>query len=215
MTVKQVLFDFDGVLADTNEIRNDGFMELLKGYPSELLEKMADYVRANPGLSRYRKLDHFHGELLGRPITEEVRTKMAGQYSAIVKQRVIEAAPISGSLAFMQAYLGVLTMALISGSDQTELRAVCAARGIRHYFSDILGSPVDKEDNLAELLGRRGWREAECVYVGDGINDLEACRKVGIPFIGRQSGMIDWRTLEPNVAVIEDIGGLKQALTQF
>ncbi len=209
MTIRQILFDFDGVLAETNEIRLSGFMALLEGYPQPLLERMSTFVLDNPGLSRYRKLDFFYGELLGESLTDETRMAKALEYSAIVKQKVIEAAPVVGSLEFLQAGKGRYRMALISGSDQKELRGVCAARCIDHYFTDILGSPVDKTENLKELLERRGWSAAECVYVGDGVNDLHACREVGIPFIGRQSGMIDWYTVENGVqAVIEDLTGL-------
>jgi phosphoglycolate phosphatase-like HAD superfamily hydrolase len=151
-----------------------------------------DFVRANGGLSRYGKIRHLYENILRRPATEDEVAALARRYSEIVKQKVIDADPVSGSMDFLAEYEGRFQFAVVSGSDQEELRQVCRARGIGHYFQAILGSPTEKKANIVDLLAEKGWDRQTSVYVGDSQNDYHAAVGAGVDFIARCSGVTDW-----------------------
>ena len=210
MKYKNLVFDFDGVLVESNEIRFNGFRYLFKGFPKTQVEELVAYAKANGGVSRYEKIVYFFQKIRGETITEERVQNLAAQFSDIVWRDVVEAEPVKGSVEFLEKNLPKLNFALVSGSDQAELRMVCRERRIDHFFKIILGSPVKKKDNIARLLKDLGWRSEETVYIGDSSNDLEASEDNCIDFIGRDSGLVDWNCL--GVTEILDLSELEGTL---
>jgi len=193
MTYQYIVFDFDGVLAETNEIRFQGFADLFKDIPADEMSRFMEFVKTNGGLSRYGKIRHLYDDILGQPLSENQLLVLAGRYSELVAERIIAADPVPGSLEFLAGYGDDFEFAVVSGSDQGELRQVCQARGINRYFRAILGSPTEKAENLAQLLTAQAWDRQACLYVGDSLNDCEAAAEAGIGFIGRNSGLVDWQ----------------------
>jgi phosphoglycolate phosphatase-like HAD superfamily hydrolase len=210
MKYKNLIFDFDGVLAESNEVRFNGFRQLFAEFPQHQVDKLIVYVRANGGISRYEKIQYFFNEVLGESIAAERVQSLAEQFSGFVQQKVIDAKPVKGSLEFLTQNVSSFNFALVSGSDQSELIKVCRARGINNFFKEILGSPVDKKENLAQLLKNLKWKASETVYVGDSRNDLEAARANFIDFIGRNSGLVDWGFM--GIPSVPDFLSLKETL---
>jgi phosphoglycolate phosphatase-like HAD superfamily hydrolase len=195
MIYKNLIFDFDGVLAESNEIRFNGFRLLFKEFPENQVDELVIYAKTNGGISRYEKIDYFFQKIRGESVSEDKVQNLAAQFSDIVRQDVIKAEPVKGSVEFLKKNFSKFNFALVSGSDQAELRVVCRERRIDHFFKMILGSPVKKEDNIAQLLESLRWRPDETVYIGDSNNDLEASQGNSIDFIGRDSGLVDWGCL--------------------
>jgi len=195
MIYKNLIFDFDGVLAESNEIRFNGFRLLFKGFPENQIEELVIYAKKNGGISRYEKIDYFFHKIRGESISKDNVETLAAQFSDIVRQDIVKAEPVKGSLEFLGKNFSKFNFALVSGSDQAELRVVCRERRIDHFFKMILGSPVKKEKNIAKVLESLRWRPDETVYIGDSNNDLEASQDNHIDFIGRNSGLVDWSCL--------------------
>ena len=88
------------------------------------------------------------------------------------------------------------------------MREVCQARKIYQLFLKILGSPEKKEINLSRLLSEEGWDKGSCLFIGDSLNDLEAARINDIDFIARESGLVEWGTMD-SITVITDLTQLQ------
>lgn len=207
MKYKHLIFDFDGVLVESNEIRFDGFRLLFNNYPQDQVERLILYAKINGGLSRYEKIKYFFKQIRNEPIRDDNVQLLAKQYSELVKQKVIDAEPVKGSLEFLSNHKNNYDFAVVSGSDQEELRNVCKAREIDHFFLEILGSPTSKESNIALLLSKMGWGRKSCLFIGDSINDFDAARAHGIDFIGRNSNLINWG-LMGNLTAVDDLSEL-------
>lgn len=208
MKYKHLIFDFDGVLVESNEIRFEGFRALFYDYPADAVGKLIQFAKANGGLSRYEKIRYFFESIINKQISEDVVQTLARQYSSLVKQKVIDAKPVKGSLEFLTSYKNNYDFAVVSGSDQEELREVCKARKIEQFFLEILGSPESKELNVALLLSKMGWERKFCLFIGDSINDFDAARAHGIDFIGRNSNLINWDLMD-NLTVVDDLSELE------
>ena len=74
---KIFLFDFDGVIIDSNTVRENGFKKVLKKYPDDKIQKLLKYHNENGGLSRYHKFRYFYETILGISISEEKINKYA------------------------------------------------------------------------------------------------------------------------------------------
>jgi len=207
MKFKHVIFDFDGVLVESNEIRFGGFRMLLKDYPGAQVEKLMRHARANGGLSRYDRIRYFFETIRNESISENKVLEMAGRYSEIVKDKIIGCAPVNGSVEFLSSHCKEFDFAVVSGSDQSELRDICRARGIDRYFTEILGSPAVKSENISLLFTLNKWKKDESVFVGDSTNDFDGAKACGIAFIGRNSGLVKWKTMK-GIVNIDDLSQL-------
>jgi phosphoglycolate phosphatase-like HAD superfamily hydrolase len=207
---EHILFDFDGVLAESNEIRFNGFRKLFNDYPLSQVEQLVEYAKANGGISRYKKIEFFFNTIREEPISLVSVNHLANQFSKLVTQDVLEAKPVKGSLEFLKKYFNQFDFAIVSGSDQKELREVCKGRGIDLFFKRILGSPIEKKDNIATLLCDFKWDRNKSLYVGDSNNDLEAAKANNIDFIGRSSGLVDWKSCD--IKFVSDLSSLYNIL---
>ena len=210
MKYQHIIFDFDGVLVESNEIRFNGFRKLFKDYPQDQVERLVDYAKANGGVSRYKKIEYFFNEIRQESVSGESVNRWAAQYSNLVEQDIVDAKSVEGSLGFLEEYSNKFDFAIVSGSDQAELRRVCKKREIDHFFEKILGSPTEKKDNIATLLSDLNWQHNKSLYVGDSNNDLDAATANDLDFVGRCSGLIDWENY--NVRFVLDLSSLHKAL---
>jgi beta-phosphoglucomutase-like phosphatase (HAD superfamily) len=64
MQCRHIIFDFDGVLVESNEIRFQGFADLFSDIHADALGRFMDFVKANGGLSRYAKIRHLYNHIL-------------------------------------------------------------------------------------------------------------------------------------------------------
>lgn len=57
--IKTIFWDFDGVLMNSNAVRDKGFELVLADYPKDQVKQLMDFHQANGGLSRYVKFRYF------------------------------------------------------------------------------------------------------------------------------------------------------------
>ena len=208
MKYKHIIFDFDGVLVESNSLRFEGFRQLFRTYPNDQVQRLVEYAMLNGGMSRYEKIKYFFEEIRYETIPDASVQALSKQYTELVKQKVIDAESVKGSLGFLSNNYTNYDFAIVSGSDQQELREVCQARKIYQLFFKILGSPEKKEINLSRLLSEAGWEKGSCLFVGDSLNDLEAAQLNKIDFIARESGLVEWDSMV-NIVVIKDLTQLQ------
>lgn len=206
---RAVLFDFDGVILESNPARTEGFRRLFAEHPAPAIEALVRYHEENGGLSRYHKIEYFFREILKRDVSPAERDRHAARFSALVKQAVIDSPYVPGARDFVLRE-HPFSMHLVSGSDQEELREICGRLGIAARFDGIFGSPATKIRNVADILAAHGCKAGRTVLVGDSRNDLEAARANGIFFIARAPEGAAWAA--GGDARIDDLRDLDRAL---
>jgi len=205
-----IIFDFDGVMVDSNEIRIEGFRKLYATEAGKKLDSFMQYIRLNRGLSRYRKIRYYYECIQHRePTLDEIECD-ARRYSEIVADAVTNAPEIPGAVGFLESNKYRCHFALVSASDQEELRDICRQRGVDRYFSVILGSPTEKPVNISNLLRDLAWSRESTVYVGDAVNDREAANIAGVDFIG--FGKENFLAGDHNHPIVDGFGQLQRLL---
>ncbi len=182
--VLTILFDFDGVIADTNQIRLQGFLDLYNKEHPKRMDAYVDYLEKSHGVSRYEKIRYLYHDILNTDVSEKEVLKDAVSYSKLVKQKIMNATEIEGSTFFLKEYHDKAVLGLISASDGKELIDVCKSRNIDKYFDEIMGSPIKKVDNINTFIKKRGINKNNVVYVGDSLHDEAASYTSGVSFIG-------------------------------
>lgn len=183
--IKAVFWDFDGVLLNSNEVRDQGFVRVLADYPQDQVDRLLSFHRQNGGLSRYVKFRYFYEEILGEALDDERLAQLCASFSEIMRLLLTDKnLLISENINRLRKSADLLTMYIVSGSDQTELRYLCEELKIEHWFKGIYGSPTPKNDLVESVLRRERHDRDECVLIGDSVNDLTAARHNGIRFVG-------------------------------
>jgi len=181
-----ILWDFDGVIIDSNTVREFGFREVLKEFDSEQVEQLIDFHNANGGWSRYVKFRYFYEEILERPISETKVQELANRFSSIMVDRLPNPELlIKETVRFIQEMnLQGKQMHIVSGSDGNELRALCERLELSKYFLSINGSPTPKSALVKSIVENGNISASEYCLIGDAVNDYEAARKNYIQFFG-------------------------------
>ena len=183
--IKNILWDFDGVILDSMPIRDYGFRKIFESYSVELVEEFIKYHRLNGGLSRFHKIKYFYNALLNKEISEKQIQYYAEQFTIIMKEQLTNKKYlIPDSVDFIKVNHRNYNFHIVSGSEHYELNYLCEKLDLAEYFLSINGSPTPKNDLVKNLLEQEQYEKAETILIGDSINDYEAAKVNCIGFYG-------------------------------
>jgi len=183
--IKNIIFDFDGVILDSMPIRELGFRHIFSDHEEALVERLLAYHEANGGLSRYVKISYFYEEILGEPISQSGIDHLAESFSKIMREKLTDRKYlITETVDFLKRNHTEYRMHIASGSDQDELRYLCRELGVAEYFLSIHGSPTHKNDLVEMILTEHSYAKEETILIGDSMNDHVAADINGIAFYG-------------------------------
>jgi phosphoglycolate phosphatase-like HAD superfamily hydrolase len=181
-----ILWDFDGVIIDSNSVRELGFREVLRRHEPEQVEKLIDFHNANGGWSRYVKFRYFYEEILKRSITDNKVRELANSFSSIMEKNLSNPGLlIDNTIHFIEEmYSNGKQMHIVSGSDGNELRSLCEKLELSKYFLSINGSPTPKTELVRFLIHNSPLHPKHFCLIGDALNDYDAANENGIKFYG-------------------------------
>jgi len=200
---RALVFDFDGTLVDSNEIKWRGFEVTFAQFPDRLGEIMA-YCRRHHHTPRGEKFRHVWEEILGRRYSAAIEHRLHARFAAATTRQVIEAPERPGAQGFLRQVTGNHVTAVLSTTPEETLVEILGARGWRDYFTLVRGAPVDKAGWLRGLKAERRMNEAEVVFFGDTAEDARAARDAACTFVavgagtgalGTPHGIADFRGL--------------------
>lgn len=182
--LKAIVLDFDGVILESVDIKTRAFRVLFKDYP-ECLEGIVRLHLGNGGISRYEKFEVIYRDLLRRPLSEDHKSRLGAEFSAIVADEMLRCPYVSGAIEFLAGKSRHYPLFVVSGTPETELLEIVKKRNLTRYFHRVYGSPRSKDCLLREILASHQFQAPEVVYIGDSLTDCMASASVGMHFIGR------------------------------
>jgi phosphoglycolate phosphatase-like HAD superfamily hydrolase len=184
MPISVIVFDCDGVLLDSVDVKTRAFAALFAEHGPEAADFMVDYHLKHGGVSRYAKFAHFYRECLGREITEAESKALDKRFTAACLDALLKAPMIPGAREFLEANPGGRPLYVCSGAPELELYFIFDHMDLTGYFRAIYGSPTPKAENLARIVAVCGAPADAVLMVGDSGTDLDAALKVGTRFLG-------------------------------
>lgn len=183
--IKNIIFDFDGVILDSVPIKTEAFKKLFEVFPSDKVEELLKYHKENGGISRYVKIRYFFEEILKQSISKSEIDQYAMKYSQLTLLELSNPQYlIKDTLNFIKYYYKSKSFHIASGADENDLKFICEKLNLSQYFVSIHGSPVAKSTIVKQLLKNYKYELNETCLVGDSINDFEAASKNQILFFG-------------------------------
>ncbi len=177
-----ILLDCDGVILDSNKIKTHAFYLTAQPFGERYAEKLVQYHRENGGVSRFVKFSYFINDILpAKHRDAEIHTRLLDSYSSLVRDGLLSC-EIDESLLRLERKLITTRIAVVSGSEQNELREVFEERGIDSIFdAGVYGSPRTKFQIIAdEFLDE--YSHDSVLFVGDSRLDYEVAAFFDLDF---------------------------------
>lgn len=179
MTIKLVIFDFDGTIADTYPVFADSLNSLA--------------IRHG---FRQVAFDEQH-KLRGMSATEVIRElqiplwkvpMVLSDFRRIMRQRIDEIHPFAGIVNVLHAMQGCVELAVATSNSIDNVTAVLGGSLINRFAVLECGSTMfGKSHRLRRILKKTRTDKSEAIYVGDEIRDAQAAEQVGVSF-----GAVAW-----------------------
>ncbi len=185
LQARLVMFDCDGVLLQSNNVKTDAIAHVFADVDARLRQRCLQTFKQHFGQPRDSHFERFPDILQvasgdrGKFIAEKT-----AQYRDYLEANYPLSIPVPGALGLCDALSskGVSTCVITGGVSQEACRAL-RHNGFNGITEAVFGAPVSKNDHMAQQLRTFGVSADEAVYVGDALSDLEACIRADIPFL--------------------------------
>ncbi len=205
--ISAVIFDFDGVIVESLEVKETAFRDLFADYP-EHVERIVQLHRENLGISRYEKFRVIYGSFLGRDLGEAEMARLDRRLSELVYERVLACELVAGARELLERLARRVPLFVASGTPEEELTRIVRARRLSHLFAAVRGSPTPKDRLVAEILREHGLEASAVVLVGDATTDHRAAVENGVGFVGRVAEGEANPFTDPSVPIVQDMAEL-------
>ena len=177
------IFDCDGVILDSNNIKTDSFQMCLLDEDEDQRKSFMEYHRLNTGVSRYEKFQNYFINIKKEKNYREKLDFFLKKFSSILQNALLESSLTEGIIEL----LDILTeknknLYVVSASDEKELIELFKKRKLIKYFNNILGSPKNKIENIQYLWETQQISE-KTVFFGDSKSDYQAALHYNFDFI--------------------------------
>lgn len=183
--IKAVIFDFDGVVVESVDIKTKAFGKLFEDRGPAVMDAVVKYHMANTGVSRFDKFRHIYKEIIREALDEKTFETLCGRFSRLVVDDVIAAPYVEGAEDFLRRNVKRYLFYVISATPQDEIEQIVARRGMSDIFRQVYGSPHTKDECIKRVIEIEKLKPQEIVFVGDALGDYKAASVNKVRFIAR------------------------------
>ena len=201
MNIKNIFFDFDGVIAESVSAKTYAFEEMYLPYGNDIALKVVEYHKLHGGVSRYEKFKYFHKEFLNQEIDQKKVDELAIQFSNIVLDKVINSDEVLGANYFLEKFHKKLKFWVITGTPSKEIELIAEKEKLTSFFIGLHGSPKNKRYWTENLIKEHNLNRDEIIFLGDATTDMNAANYSKIHFALREN--------EENKEIFKDYNGIR------
>lgn len=202
--IKALIFDFDGVILESSDIKTEAFLELFKEYP-QYQQAILEYHIEHQGITRFKKFRWIYKTLLNREYDETIEQQLGEAFSAIVFDKIMKAPFVPGALELLKKMESKMPAFIASGTPDSELIKILENRNLDHFFSAVYGSDLKKEEIIQKIKKEYHFNSSEIVFVGDAVSDFKAAMSENLHFVARDTPPMTNFWAEKNIKPVENL----------
>jgi phosphoglycolate phosphatase-like HAD superfamily hydrolase len=206
-----VVFDFDGVLIDSNQVKRRAYYDVFSGsgVSDEVISRcLALHADGDRGAVITAIVSAgFPGET-----TEPLVRRYLAAYAAQCDAAIPHCAEQPGAGAVLAELAGARALYINSATPVEPLEHYVAQRGWARHFRGVLGRPRTKADNFSAIRVMERVNGDAMLFIGDHESDAAAARAAGCHFAGVTSDTSDFDT---PVHVLSSLHALPRYLEQL
>jgi len=187
--VKVLIFDFDGVIVESNNIKDQAFDLIFKKYP-KYYNQLIEFHKENVSISRYEKFDYLI-KITSNENDLNLKTNLLEEFSLITLGLMKTVPFVDGVIDFLKSIHNKIPIYLASVTPEKDLEIILEYLKINDYFKKVYGCPPwIKSEAIADIIRIEKVIPYEVLLIGDSYGDQRAAKDNNINFIGRDSGLI-------------------------
>ncbi len=169
--LKAILFDFDGVIANTF----DFCYQINKSLGSGLTEdQYRDLFNGNIN-------DHFKEQA----VDKREQKKGDGQFFKFYRPELMKLHPVPGMVEVIKKLAESSMLFIISSTDSGIIKDFLALEALLTCFTEVLGNDVDysKVNKIKMIQEKYKFLSGDCVFITDTLGDIREAEKCGVKAI--------------------------------
>lgn len=183
--IKVLIFDFDGIILESSQIKTEAYRTLFRNEESLVFERIMNYHLLNMGFSRQRIFRYYYEEIKGMKVTDDTIEEMSQAFNEIVLSKVLEAPYVPGILDFLHTVQHEYNLYIATGTPESDIKQIVKKRNLETFFKGVYGSPLEKEHIIEKILLEESITQKEALLFGDAESDRLGAENTNINFIGR------------------------------
>src|SRR3989344_2396827 len=186
-----IVFDFDGVIVDSNHIKRDAWFSLCdeREIPRSLMEEALATVREpRSAILRYvLEKKNVPSDLL-----EEKIAQYSDRYNTLVQESISQQGIADDVFQALSLLRKEYALYINSATPQDALQESVHRLGIAELFQGIYGRPASKIEILERVQREEKVELKNIVFIGDGESDRGAAQTFGCTFVGIANEFNGW-----------------------
>lgn len=207
-SVRAVVFDFDGVILESADVKTEAFCELYAEHGPDVVARVRAHHLDNLGISRFKKFAWIADNILRSPLAADDSARLGEQFSKLALAKVLAAPFVEGALVALRTLAKRYPLFIASGTPQSELELIVERRDLRHLFREVHGTPREKPAILTDICERFQFAPHEVLFIGDGSSDHEAAIATRVAFLARDTPSFHDRWISHGVSRRPDLSDL-------
>ena len=208
--IKAIIFDFDGVIAESVNVKTEAFASLYEPYGKDVVKKVVQHHLANGGVSRFEKFKIYHKEFLNIELNDQNLQELSNHFSDLVVDKVIKASYVPGAFEYIKVNHKKYSLYISSATPEDEIVQIAKQRKIFDYFKGVYGSPISKKEHVNIIIKSNKYKKNEVIFIGDSTSDRNAANENNIRFIARINN--EKSPLKNEMNKLVDLVGLKNLI---
>lgn len=212
--IKAVIFDFDGVLVDTEKLHYESFEKVLKKYGIKYVS-FEDHCKVYSGKGSKFIITHFieKNDLALNP--ESLVNQKLELFLQLCEQKGVS--PINGVIDFIyQLQEKNIKYGICSGGDLKSINRILKLAKFPDVFSTIVSSedvskPKPDPEGFLKTAKKFEVPPKYCLVFEDAINGIEAAKVAKVQYIAVTSYLPQekFKEVDPNIQIIKDFTKVK------
>ena len=182
MEVKNIIFDFDGVILNSHQVKTDAFEIIFKKYGNSVGKKAKEYHLKYTGKSRYLKFRYIINKILKNRITKKVFEHLDREFSEYCDDKIQQLNISKYLLRYLKKNHKKINFFISTGTPEKNILDLVKKKKIKNFFKSIHGSPKKKVTHINKILSKYKNR-SKTLFIGDSIIDFNAAQKSRIYFL--------------------------------
>ncbi len=188
MKYDAIIFDFDGVLVESVDVKTQAFATLYLEYGPEVVKKVVDYHLQHGGISRFTKFKYYQEIVLGKKLKVGEEEQLGERFSQLVVEAIVNSPWVPGAGEFLKNYHKRIALFVASGTPNEELAEIIHRRNMEKYFISFHGTPAKKGEIIRAILRKHFFEPNRVLMIGDALADCEGAQIAKVDFLGRLTG---------------------------
>lgn len=190
--LKVIVFDFDGVIVDSNHIKRNAYYSVfssLKG-SKELIKNVLFEFEPNTRIFIIAKIIDrlIEKGLINSKDKAKYKDEFVKRYGNICEKEILTCNKIRGASGNIKKLSKRFHLYINSLTPTASLTRILKGRGLLKYFNGIFGGEKSKLNNLKKIIFKEKISPPQLLIIGDSVEDLKVAKDCGTNFIGIDNG---------------------------